>query len=357
MTFESEAQIPRRPRISRAELSLFGVCLAALLLLGVGAYISHLSQQRGDPAQGAAISTGQWRLTRARSRMASALVGEKLWVLGGIAANRGARADAEIFDLSRSPQQSLLGTLSTVPLVARYDQTAEALGNDIYIIGGQSAPGTVLSTVEKLDTRTGFIMTLAPMPTPRRMAHSVIYKGKIYVVGGSDARARRLNTLEIYDIATDTWKRGASMRVARECDVALWNEQLIVAGGYNAAPAGQIPNVLQDVESYDIGANKWRRKVALTQRISAHHAVASGDWIFLFGDYLTLSRVLAYNARTATTRELPDCGFTPRRHVVALAHQGRAYVIGGSTDDTLPPLDEVQIFDLKRLRQMAEATP
>jgi len=325
-----------------------------LLCIGIGAWIAN---RRTDIARGAAISGsgGVWRLSRQRARMASALVGNRFWVLGGLDASRGARPDAETFDLTRTPRQTTRGLLSPAPLLARYDHTAQASGTDIYLIGGLSALGQVVGTLEKLDTRSAVVTTLAPMPTPRRMAHSAIYGGKIYVVGGTNTLRQRVGTLEIYDIATDTWKTGRAMHIARECDVALWKGQLIVAGGYSASP--QNGGVLRDVEIYDIAADRWRRAPALPRPISAHHAVVSGDWVFFFGDYLTLSRVLALNARTGQSREIEAPGFTPRRHVVATSYRGRAYVMGGSTDDTLPPLDDVQIFDLQKMRQMAQSAP
>ena len=314
------------------------------------------SRGRDLTARGAETSGGEWRLTIGRARMASAVVGDTFWILGGLDAGHAPRASAEYFDLTRNPTRKSVANLS-MSLLARYDQTAQAAGNDIYIVGGLDTFQKVQNTLEKLDTSTGVITTLAPMPTPRRMAHSVIYGGKIYVIGGSNAVMKRVTTLEIYDIAKGTWKRGAPMQVARECDVALWKGQIIVAGGYNGNASTSSSGVLRDVECYDIATDKWRQIPALTQPISAHHAVVSGDWVFLFGDYLTLSRVLAYNARTGKTRELADCGFAPRRHVVAAAYKGRAYVVGGNADDNQAPLDEVQIFDLKKLQQMAQATP
>lgn len=351
-----EASPARRPHITRAESTLAVICLLALALLGIGAYFSR---GRGDETSGAATAQS-WRLTRARTRMAAARVGNTFWILGGLGPNRAPRADAETFDLSLSSAPTARGLLAPTLFSPRYDQTAQAWGSNIYIIGGLDGMGKVLDTVEVLDTRTGLVTPLSPMPTPRRMAHSVVHEGKIYVVGGSGAARSlnaggRLSTLEIYDIASNTWKSGAPMRVPRECDLALWRGQIIVAGGYNGEATDK--GVLRDVESYDIARNRWQRLTALAQPISAHHTIVSGDWVFLFGDYLTLSRVLAFNARTGVTRELDNTGFTPRRHVVAVTHQNRAYIAGGNTDDTLPPLDEVQLFDLKKLREMAQTTP
>ncbi len=345
----------RRPPISRAEWSFAALCLLAMLLLGAGVWIAN---GRGPVVGGATLSAQNWRLTPARARMASALVGDQLWVLGGIDSAGMTRGDAETFDLIRQPSQPSRGVLSPATLLPRSDHTAQAVGRDIYIfggLGGVAGPLGVLGIVEKLDTRTGFVSTLAPMPTPRRMAHSVTHRGKIYVAGGTVARGPRVKTLEIYDIATNTWKTGAPMPNAREGDLALWRGQIIATGGYNGA--SQNGGVLTAVDAYDIAKGKWRTLPALSQPISAHHVITSGDWLFLFGDYRTLSRVLAYNARTGQTRELFASGFQPRRHVIAHSLRGRAYVAGGSISDTRPPLPDVQIFDLKRLQQMAQAAP
>lgn len=340
---------PRTP-ISRAEKSFAAVCGLAMLCLGAGVWLASL---RGEVVTGATVSAQNWRLAQPRVRMASALVGKQWWLLSGIDSTNAPRGDAETFDLSQKPTAHARGVLASTTLLPRNDQTAQASGRDIYIFGGLNPVLSVLGDVEKLDTRTGIVTSMAPMPTPRRMPHSILYRGKIYVVGGSIASRARVNTLEIYDIATDTWSTGAPMSIARECDVALWNGQILALGGYNGdAQSGQ--GVLSSVESYDIATGKWRALPGLSRPISAHHTIVSGDWVFLFGDYLTLSRVLAYNARTGVTRELPASGFTPRRHVEAVAYQGRVYIAGGNTDDKRPPLGDVQVFDLKKLRRMAE---
>ena len=69
---------------------------------------------------------------------------------------------------------------------ARGTSGAATLGGSIYLVGGESqSKRTVLGDVLHLAPGASTWTQAAPMPVPRNYARVVVFKGDIYVVGGS----------------------------------------------------------------------------------------------------------------------------------------------------------------------------
>lgn len=77
--------------------------------------------------------------------------------------------------------------------------TTVAVGTDIYYIGGGST-----KNLHKLNTTTKTFAQLANMNTGRENTQAVHLNNKLYVFGGR-LSGSALNTIEVYDIANDTW--------------------------------------------------------------------------------------------------------------------------------------------------------
>ena len=80
---------------------------------------------------------------------------------------------------------------------------AAALGDTVYVIGGET-PGRTLTSVEAYDTRTDTWHTLDPMPTARHGVQAAVCDGGIFVAAGgavaeSSARSLRLRGLRPRD--------------------------------------------------------------------------------------------------------------------------------------------------------------
>jgi hypothetical protein len=97
---------------------------------------------------------------------------------------------------------------------ARANLGVIAVDGKIYAIGGYTAINhewwgpyqtDFVGTNEKYDPVTDTWVTLAPMPTPRSNFVIVAYQGKIYCMGGESGEHGIHRTVEVYDIATDSW--------------------------------------------------------------------------------------------------------------------------------------------------------
>ncbi len=111
--------------------------------------------------------------------------------------------------------------MATMP-TARFALAAAAVNGKIYATGGysgyNSSGGLLTSTVEVYDPSTNTWSTAASMPTARFGLAAAAVNGKIYAIGGVNSSGGSevfLNTVEVYDPATNTWSTAASMLTAR----------------------------------------------------------------------------------------------------------------------------------------------
>jgi len=121
----------------------------------------------------------------------------------------------------------------------------------------------------------------APIPQSRYWAGQCEYNGKIYVFGGisedSAGNTIALNTVYIYDPATNTWTRGADMPTARYLPTAsAVNGKIYVIAGRAPDPAnpGSFINFRVN-EEYDPATNTWATKASITQAIRGHAATVA----------------------------------------------------------------------------------
>ena len=95
--------------------------------------------------------------------------------------------------------------------------------------------------------------TRAPLATARAGAAAAVYDGELWVAGGETAPGQVLRSVERYDPATDTWTPGPALREAR-ADAALipFDGTLLLIGGVD-----DDGDPIDDVERYDPGDDRW----------------------------------------------------------------------------------------------------
>jgi len=189
----------------------------------------------------------------ARHHLAAATVNGKIYAIGGCSGFDPVNT-VEVYD----PATNSWSTGAPMP-TARCSLAAASVNGKIYAIGG--APGIPLpvkretyaiaggleATVEVYDPATNSWSTAAPMPTARKDLAAVTIKGKIYAIGGEAAgpplkvkgkiyttMGAAVNTVEVYDPATNTWTTAAHMPSARASFAAATvNDTLYAIGGAN----------------------------------------------------------------------------------------------------------------------------
>jgi DNA-binding CsgD family transcriptional regulator/N-acetylneuraminic acid mutarotase len=167
---------------------------------------------------------------------------------------------------------------------------------------------------------------LAPMPDPRGRFSAVALGNSIYVVGGETAGGVT-GSLAIYDVDRDTWREGAPKPTAAANLAAVAHDGLIYALGGR----GEDGAPLFVVEVYDPADDRWSTGVALPRPLMAHAAVSAGGEVLALGgsdggSYTAAAWALA--PEDGTWRRLPNLP-TPRGFMGAAALDDRVYVVGG----------------------------
>ena len=230
---------------------------------------------------------------------------------------------------------------------ARSCLSTSVANGKIYAIGGRSASGAPLTTVEQYDPSTDTWTTKANMPTARLCHGACVVEGKIYVIGGGrSVLGAGSSTVVQYDPETDTWTRKANMPTSRfVLSASVVNGKIYAIGGkpaHNATP-------LKTVEEYDPATDTWMRKAPMpTARFGLSTCVVDGKIYAIGGDpgsYVGLPNVEEYDPTTDTWTRKADM-LTAREFLSVSVLGGRIYVIGGGSNLYAAGLSFVDEYDL-----------
>ena len=203
----------------------------------------------------------------------------------------------------------------------------------LYVVGGFFAnPATnesyVLNTLAVYDPATNTWTTKTPMPTARYGLAVGVVNGVLFAVGGTrGTNGSFLSIVEAYDPATDSWTTKAPMPTARNgVAVGVVNGCLLAVGGANGAP-------LSTVEAYDPATNSWTTKAPMpTARVGMAVGVINGVLYAVGGtNGSALSSVEAYDPATNTWTTKPPMP-TARYALAVGVVNGVLYAVGGIGD-------------------------
>ncbi len=217
-----------------------------------------------------------------RARLATAVVDDKIYVIGGAPHRDADIATVEMYD----PRADAWTRKADLPR-GRNWFSASAVDGKIYAIGGKIYPSeAMVATLEVYDPSTDTWTRKADMPTARGMHTSSVVDGKIYVVGGcTGAYGPWISTVEAYDPATDTWARRADMPSLRAGHSAVvLNGRIFAVGG-----ASSWSSVYSSMVVYDPPSDTWTSEPAMPTARLCHSASAVDGKIYVIGGSLDLS--------------------------------------------------------------------
>jgi len=180
-----------------------------------------------DAANNAWLARGL--IPSARGALGVAVLEGKIYAAGG-SPGRNER-DFAVYD----PAADQWTALPPMP-TARNHLAAAAMGGRFYAVGGRSGSiGGITGVLEAYDPATDTWTALAPMPTPRGGIAAAAVGGCLYVLGGEGNQFHPLGIfeqVEVYDPATDAWRRLEPMGVARHgIGAAVAGTRIYVPGG------------------------------------------------------------------------------------------------------------------------------
>ncbi|MDE1769010.1 MAG: Ig-like domain repeat protein [Thaumarchaeota archaeon] len=225
----------------------------------------------------------------------------KIYVMGGFLSGGGYTNAVQVYDVSTNTWSTTAA--GTLPYPVAYSTAAE-YGGKIYVMGGNSG-GANFNTIQVYDTATNTWSTTAAAPLPIAVAISATaeYGGKIYVMGGtSNGFGPIVNTVQVYDIATNTWSTtdAGNLPVAMSyVSAAEYNGKIYVMGGWDGS------HDLNTVQVYNIATNTWSTTDVGTLPIASHSGstVAFNGKIyqvggFVYNSFTFLNTVQVYDPST-----------------------------------------------------------
>ena len=212
--------------------------------------------QAYDPA------TDTWAPKRSmpttRARMVAVTFDGMIYVFGGAERRGGKVLDAvEVFN-PEAGERGAWKKLAKLPQ-ALSAASAAVVGDKIYVIGGwdKGAQNEVYGTVFEYDPKEDKFKKKKDMPTPRGGLGAATFQGKIYAIGGWNFE-EVLRTVEVYDPATDTWEEKKQMPVARALfGITTLSGRIFAIGGLATFSDNQNDEVLKRVDVYNPALDEW----------------------------------------------------------------------------------------------------
>lgn len=285
--------------------------------------MSATSAVSATPAVSATDTTSEMAPRRA---LGAALLGERVFAVGGWSGSATQLDTVEVFDGVHWVAGPALG-------VARSQHGLVSLDDVLWVVGGWSADGGLVSEVEALRADETAWRVATHLPTPRREPGVAVWDGRIVVAGGFDGTSDGdlegyQDLVEVYEPKTDTWSRLPRMNEPRRGLTLVAIEGVLYAiGGYNAFGYSGV------VERYDPEPGRWSVvDWPIVARTWAAAVVVDGDVIVAGGydgtGYLGLVERIDPDSGAVCQ---PPALHTPRAWLAAVALSGRVLTLGGET--------------------------
>ncbi len=176
-----------------------------------------------------------------------------------------------------------------------------------------------------------------PVNRRRGAAAAVLYKEKIYLVGGiqNGHIDGRVAWLDEYDPSTNSWTvLPDAPHVRDHCSAIVWEDKLYMAGGKKTNLNGNQMATEPIVDVYDFATQTWQSlpNPIPTPRGGNAVAVLGNELLVIGGESIistSLNKTEALNLETNTWRTLPN--LNQNRHATqAIVNNGVVYVAAGS---------------------------
>ena len=163
--------------------------------------------------------------------------------------------------------------------------------------------------------------------------------GKLYILGGYPADRVTVTTVQVYDIAADSWELGPDLPAPNNHGMAAGvNGKVYLIGGQTEAGGDTYVDTVYEL---DPAVGQWVEKAKMPTRRSAGVAIVHDGLIYVAGGRPPRGHDFAvYDPAADRWEMLPDLP-SQRNHIAGAAIDGRIHVIGGrlaaASAPTRPP--------------------
>ncbi len=233
-------------------------------------------------------------------------------------------------------------TASRLPF-ARSDFGTAIVGDKIYVIGGRDGYLRTLTNVSVYDIPTDTWSEAAPLPQALHHLATATDGKVVYVLGGlTGIAARPLDVAYAYDPIRNVWDMLGSLNDFRgDAAAAYLKDRLYVLGGTTTAGTDTV------FEYYDSERKGWNGLASAPTARRGHALVALDGSLYAlggrFGSTKDISKTEAYaEGEWKTLADMPAA----RNSFGAVVQDGKIYAIGGTSKAGL--LASIDVFDPKK---------
>jgi N-acetylneuraminic acid mutarotase len=153
--------------------------------------------------------------------------------------------------------------------------------------------------------------------------------GKIYVLGGYPAGRVSVKTVQIYDLASDTWTRGPDLSEVNNHGMAAAHDGVVYLFGGQIDPQTAYVDTVYALDTKQGAAAKWVQKASMPTKRSAGAAVVYQDKIYVVSGRPPRGHDFAvYDPKADKWETLPELP-SQRNHIAAEVIAGKIHVFGG----------------------------
>jgi hypothetical protein len=182
--------------------------------------------------------------------------------------------------------------------------------------------------------------------------------GKIYVLGGYPPSRQTARTVQIYDIASDSWALGPQLPQPNNHGMAAAvNGKIYLLGGQTTDDQQGLTAV-NTVYELDPANGAWGEKAPMPTARSGGVAVVHAGKIYVAGGRVPRGNdFAAYDPAADSWEVLPPLP-SQRNHIAGAAINGRIHIVGGRLGNGLSPVksDAHEVFD-PQTRSWTTAAP
>jgi len=207
---------------------------------------------------------------------------------------------------------------------------------EIMLLGGNGVVNRAqaLDTVDIYDTGTNTWKASITLPTPRASFLAVYHNGHVYVVGGERGLGMALSTMDIFDTEQQIWSSGPALSRHLDHSSGQIVGDTIYVFGHEPRPEGTFEQL---GFAYDVPSGTWRSIQRPPQVMMTCSAVGENIYCFAFGEtwmYSTSQDHWTEKARMSASRTL----------MTSTAVGEQVYVIGGELG-AVQPVPWVEVYD------------
>ncbi|MCV7410945.1 protein kinase [Mycobacterium florentinum] len=292
------------------------------------------------------LTTRTWSglpdMATARHGMAVAAVERSVYTVGGSTTigDQQAITSAETLKLPARKTQpaSAWRSLPDAP-TARLMMASAVLNNKVWVLGGLRN-GVALQTVESFEPRIGSWEPGPALPIPLHHAAAAAYRGEVVVLGGTTDNIVN-GSNKVFALRSGNWVELPPLRHARAAPAAaVVGDKLVVVGGQNDK------QLVAQTEVFD--GTSWKDAADLPTPREHLAAVSDGTYVYALGGRLlscdqNSAAVERFDVGSGTWAKLVGMP-TPRGSFGATYIDGRIVALGGEEPSTV--LNVGEMYDI-----------